>query len=271
MPVVHRGYIRLLDTLRKRKVRKIYILDEKLIRSLSEQKPDIASLKSAEIRKFLINFGFKNIAILNSKNIRTVQDESIILIDDEISKKLHSKYFATKKVKWQKIFLRWDKSKVISATNVKCPVTKSSENISFMKEAYFEADKSSDWWRQVGAILVRDGKILLRAYNKGMPDDHAPYKYGAIRDFMNVGEKPELSSTIHAEQLIISTASKKGISTRGASLYVTHFPCAVCAKLISAAGISTCFFAEGSSNSDGEVVLKSANTNLIKVSIQNRI
>ena len=267
IPVIHRGYIDLLKKLTS-KIRETYIIGEEFISILNKHEPSIASLNAKEVKTLLNEMGFSNIKILTKNNINNIKKLPLLLIQDEVSYTLYNNYLKTKDIKWEKVFLRWDRKKVLSDNNTRSPISKSETDRKFMKEAYKEADRSSDWWRQIGAVLVKNGKIILRAYNKGLPDDHTPYKMGAVRDYLEVGEKPELSSTIHAEQMIVSEAAKRGISTKGTKIYVTHFPCSVCAKLIVQSGISYCFFSEGSSNTDGELVLKSAKVKISKVKIK---
>ena len=114
-------------------------------------------------------------------------------------------------------------------------------------------------------MLARDGQILLCAHNRDLPDEQSSYRLGNIRDYLKPGERPDLSNTIHAEAGIIAAAAREAISTKGASLYVTHFPCPACAKSIAASGIAKCFFAEGSANFDAEMVLKGGGVEIVYV------
>ena len=266
IPVVHKGYLQLLDKL-KPHIKDIFIISKDLVTELSSHEPDIAWLEPEYVKLLLDLVGFKNIKILNKENLSLLAGKDLVLIQDEISRTLKEKYFTNNDVQWESAFLRWDRKKVLSENNLNVATVKSITDQKFMQLAYEEATKSSDWWRQVGALLVKDNNVLLKAYNKGMPHDHEPYQKGAIRDYLKVGEKPELSTTIHAEQLIITTAASNGIQTNGTILYVTHFPCPVCAKLIATAGIKECYFGEGSASADGELVLKSYKVKLYKVDL----
>lgn len=121
---------------------------------------------------------------------------------------------------------------------------------SFLKEvakiAYKEADRSSDWWRQVGAVLFNDKEeILLVGFNKHLPDEHIPNIYGDFRAFLNAGSDPDWGTALHAERMIFGKALKKGISTDGLSLYVTTYPCSGCAAVISQTGIKRIYYTEG--------------------------
>nr|AIA19019.1 Cytidine and deoxycytidylate deaminase zinc-binding region [uncultured bacterium] len=266
IPVIHKGYINLFSS-QKKNINKIYLLSESFLKKLSDFKPDIASLEPEMVKSVLEKFGFENVSIVSEKKIESLSKNKILLINDEISRNLHKKFLPKTDIQWQSVFLRWDRSSVLATNSVSHKVSKNNFDKKMMELAYKEAGNSSDWWRQVGAILVKDKKEVLATYNESLPNDHTPYQVGAVRDFLNVGEKPELSSTIHGEQRVIAEAAKHGISLLGTSLYVTHFPCAVCAKLIACSGIKNCFYGEGSSNLDGEAVLKAAGVNITKISI----
>ncbi|OGZ35596.1 MAG: hypothetical protein A3A94_02120 [Candidatus Portnoybacteria bacterium RIFCSPLOWO2_01_FULL_43_11] len=263
--VIHKGY---LDFFKKNlnKISNIYIIDEKLQKELLEIKPDIASLDVDTVRDLLDKIGFKNILVLSKNNFKKLGDREIILIQDEISRNLAQKYLRGKKIEWQSVFLRWDKELVLTQKPLKDIISsKNSFDIKTMKEAYRESERSSDWWRQIGAVLVKNKKIILWGNNKDLPSDHTPYQVGEVRDFFKAGERHDLASTIHAEENIVAQAAKKGISLKGTSLYVTTFPCPVCAKLIALSGIKNIYFAEGGSNFDARKVLEAVGIKITRV------
>jgi dCMP deaminase len=127
------------------------------------------------------------------------------------------------------------------------------------------ARSSPDWWRQVGAAVIKKGKITLQSHNTHVPSEHSPYINGDPRDFITAGKNPELATSLHAEQVIITEAARKGIPLEGASIYVTAFPCPVCAKLVAYSGIKKCFFRRGSATLDGEQILKSNRVKMIQI------
>lgn len=269
IPVVHKGF---LDFFKKNsdRISNVYIINEDFLNELSETKSDIASLNSNIVKNLLEKFGFKNISILSKNNLSEIQGKEIILIQDEISRNLAKKYLKGEKIEWQSVFLRWDKEKVLAdipTDNI--AVSKDNLDIEMMREACEEAKKSGDWWRQIGAVLVKDKEILIRGYNRDLPSDHTPYQVGEVRDFFKTGERHDLASTIHAEESIIAQAAKEGISLKGTSLYVTTFPCPVCAKLIACSGIKNLYFSEGGSNFDAKKVLESADISIYQVSQKN--
>jgi len=103
-----------------------------------------------------------------------------------------------------------------------------------MKIAHIVKERSTCLRRKVGAVLVKDMHILSTGYNgapKGLP--HCS-ETGCLREKLNIpsGQRHELCRGVHAEQNAIIQAAVFGVSTRGSTLYVTDFPCSICAKII---------------------------------------
>lgn len=136
----------------------------------------------------------------------------------------------------------------------------------FIEAAELFAKRSSCVKRQVGAVLVKDKRILSTGYN-GTPSgfvnccdvfeghNKVNFEDGIIRGYLKgkivthheFAEKYE----IHAEQNCLAFAAKNGVSTEGCTLYVTTAPCVHCAKLIVAAGIEKVVFKESYKTSTG--------------------
>ena len=265
VPVIHKGYLDFFKRI-EGEISNIYLIDEELQEELSEIKPDIASIDSKTVKELLNKIGFENILIFSKSNIEEIRGKEIVLIQNEISRNLYEKYLKGEKVEWESVFLRWDKNQVLAELPTQdLPISKEDFDTDKMKEAYKEAEKSSDWWRQIGAVLVKNRKIIARSYNQGVPNDNTPYQLGSIRDFFKAGEKQDFSPTIHAEQKLISEAAKNGIQLQGTTLYLTHFPCSVCAKLIAYSGIKNLYFSEGASNLDGKKILELVGVKIMRV------
>lgn len=115
-----------------------------------------------------------------------------------------------------------------------------------MEIAFVLASRATCLRRRVGALLVRNRRILATGYN-GAPSGlgHCS-EIGCLREELRVpsGEKHELCRGLHAEQNAIIQAAVHGVAIEGAELYCTHFPCAVCAKMIVNAGISKLVLSE---------------------------
>jgi len=109
-----------------------------------------------------------------------------------------------------------------------------------MSIARLVAGRSTCLRRQVGAIIVKDRRILATGYN-GAPA-RLPHcdETGCMRERLRVppGERHELCRGIHAEQNAIIQSANYGTGIDGASIYSTHHPCSVCAKMIINAGIT---------------------------------
>jgi dCMP deaminase len=104
----------------------------------------------------------------------------------------------------------------------------------FMKIAEDVATRSTCIRRQVGAVIVKDKRILSTGYN-GAPKgvSHCTAET-CIRNKLNIpsGEKHELCRGLHAEQNAIIQAAAHGLSIAGASIYVTNQPCSICTKML---------------------------------------
>lgn len=118
----------------------------------------------------------------------------------------------------------------------------------FMQMAELTAKRSTCLRRQVGAIIVKDKHIIATGYNgapKGLP--HCEELGGCLREKLKIpsGERHELCRALHAEQNAIIQAATLGQSVEGASIYITHQPCIICAKMIINAGIKRIVVREG--------------------------
>jgi len=109
----------------------------------------------------------------------------------------------------------------------------------FMDIAHQVATRSTCTRRRIGAVVVRDKRILATGYNN-VPSgiEHCTTR-GCLRDEMNIpsGERHELCRGIHAEQNAIAQAARNGVSVEGSTVYCTHQPCILCAKLMINAGV----------------------------------
>lgn len=109
----------------------------------------------------------------------------------------------------------------------------------FMEIAHLVARRSTCLRRQVGAVLVRDKQILSTGYNGAPTGLEHCLDVGCLREKLAVpaGKQHEICRGIHAEQNAIIQAALHGVSTRGGTMYCTHQPCVLCAKMMINAGI----------------------------------
>ncbi len=266
VPVIHRGYVDLFRRI-SAEVDSVRILDGDLLKEVRFGEDNISALAPEEAKQLVQALGFfKSVEVLNSPELAAVLDRTLVLINDESSRRSAETFWKSARAEREPGLLRcgrWAVNKAAAADFKNKSYDPADREL--LNAAYVEAQKSGDWWRQVGAALVRDGLVIARAYNRDMPDDQSSYRLGNIRDYIKTGEKPEFSNAIHAEARIIAEAARDGVSLRGANLYVTHFPCPACAKSIAVSGIAKCFFGEGSANFDAAMVLEAAGVKIIHV------
>ena len=105
---------------------------------------------------------------------------------------------------------------------------------------------------RVGAVAVKDGYILATGYNG------APRGMDHCIDVGCIIVDDHCHRAVHAEQNVIAMAARKGISLEGATLYVTHFPCDTCFKLVINAGIKEIVYEEMYPNPVTDALLKEA-------------
>lgn len=116
----------------------------------------------------------------------------------------------------------------------------------FLKIARLVAERSTCRRRKVGAVLVRDKRILATGYN-GAPRGLAHCdEAGCLRAELRIrsGERIEICRGIHAEQNAIVQAATFGINVTGARLYCTHQPCITCTKILINAGVKEVFISQ---------------------------
>ena len=110
----------------------------------------------------------------------------------------------------------------------------------FMQIAEIVKTRSTCLRRHVGAVIVKDNRIITTGYN-GAPSGlrHCIDMGGCYRESLNIpsGQRHELCRALHAEQNAVIQAAKLGISTDGATIYVTLQPCVICSKILVNAGI----------------------------------
>jgi len=136
----------------------------------------------------------------------------------------------------------------------------------FMDITHLVAKRSTCLRRQVGAVVVKDKKILATGYN-GAPArlDHC-FDTGCLREEMGVpsGERHELCRGLHAEQNAIIQAAYHGVEIRGGTLYCTNHPCTICSKMIINAGIERIVYEEGYADALAKTMLRKSGIKLEK-------
>lgn len=110
----------------------------------------------------------------------------------------------------------------------------------FMKIAEDVSTRSTCIRRQVGAVIVKDRRLLTTGYNGAPSGISHCTENTCLRTIYNVpsGERHELCRGLHAEQNSIIQAAYYGISVKDAKIYVTHKPCSICTKMLINSGIN---------------------------------
>jgi len=266
VPVIHQGYLQLFK--RRENEKTLYIIGEELIKEFPLLEHEIRRVSPPQVKKMIDCLKiFETVEVVTKKTLTKLEGQRLISADEDELKTLIEKYLPDSDVTYDHAFLRWDARNVRNQEVVNPDLVISHDKFKslVMARAKRQASKSADWFRQVGAVLVKDRKILASSFNKRQPTPHAGYTEGDPRNFLALGEDTHLRNVLHAEQAVIAEAAKNGIKAQDADLYVTTFPCPDCAAVIAEAGIRRCFFSEGYFQLDGEKILKRAGVKIIKV------
>ena len=136
-----------------------------------------------------------------------------------------------------------------------------------MDIAMLVAKRSTCTRRSVGAVIVKDKRILSTGYNGAPSGVRHCIETGCLREKLNVasGERHELCRGIHAEQNAIIQAAYHGVSIKSATLFCTNLPCSICAKMIINAGISTICYQSGYADELSSDMMKEAGVDVVKL------
>lgn len=270
IPAIHQGYIKLFEQYPD----KLLVLGGEFIQEAPRMERDIRAVRPAAIAKMVAALGvMQQVAVLEDvSGLGQLEGTKVVMPDEELSRLFAVKHLKGRKVEFIPTFLRWERQ--ISTTEFEVPpdriISTDELHKEIMIQAEHEAVKSADWWRQIGAVLVKDDLVLLTGRNKPlMAEDYTVNVFGDPRSNFDAGEYIEFAKTIHAESGLIAEAAKRGIALEGAAMYVTTFPCPVCAKLIAAAGITRVYYSKGYSLLDAEDLLKAHNIEVVLVDMKS--
>ena len=121
----------------------------------------------------------------------------------------------------------------------------------FLKIASVVAERSTCRRHHMGAVAVKNKHILTTGYNGAPAGARDCLELGCLRDELDIpsGTRHELCRAIHAEQNVIIQAGLHGVSLEGSTVYCTHTPCVLCAKMLVNAKIAR-FVSFGKYNDD---------------------
>ena len=128
----------------------------------------------------------------------------------------------------------------------------------FMEMALHVGSRTTCLRRPVGAVLVKEKRVLATGYN-GAPAGFAHCsETGCIREKLKIpsGERHELCRGVHAEQNAVVQSARFGVAIKDSTVYTTTFPCVICAKILINAGITTVVYLGGYQDALSEKMLK---------------
>ncbi len=137
----------------------------------------------------------------------------------------------------------------------------------FLDIAELVSKRSTCQRRAVGAIIVKDKRVLATGYNGAPSGVSHCSETGCLREEMAVpsGERHELCRGIHAEQNAIIQAAHHGVPIAGSTLFCTNLPCSICAKMIINSGIRIIYYKFGYADSMSEEMLQEAGVATVKL------
>ena len=280
MPVLYGGYLKLFDEV---KPENIGLITEEVLQDLPDglayiaKKDIIRAIPSEKMLPVLrALFPSKNVELMTTAKISKLGNGSVVEIvmpDEDVSIAIAEKYFGgvhnVTLVVPPAPRLRYNRNNIeekkLLIPNRRTRLTTLDQNM--MSLAMSASERSPDWWRQVGGVLRTKDDINIIAYNEHQPHEQITAVFGDPRSLFKSGVRTDLSVSDHAEHVLIGEAARKGISTDGAWLYLTTFPCLPCSRLIVRAGIKRLFYRDPSYGLlDADEFLRKKKVELIEVS-----
>ncbi len=272
-PVIHEGYI---DLFRRHAApgMTVGILGEWFthIKALSYFRKDIRRLDTRDVADMLRALGvFERVVVLDAPQKFLLFNPTTAIVPRDhvirVLQEIYPRWFAKRAIVYETAFLMWDRMSVEEPrpVNPDRVAVHDKEAGRWMTLAFREAAKSSDWWRRVGAVAVRDGTHVLSAHNQHFPTEHEPYHSGDARFAFRRGDRIDLTTAGHAETLLIAAAARSGITLSGCDLFVTTFPCPPCAISVVTAGFSRIYYVSGYSMVEAEPILRSRGVELVRM------
>ena len=139
----------------------------------------------------------------------------------------------------------------------------------FMHIVDLVRERSTCLRRHVGALAVRDNRILATGYN-GVPQGltHC-LDIGCLRQKLGIpsGQRHEICRGLHAEQNVIIQAASYGISIQGADIYTTTYPCVLCCKMLINCRVRHIYYAEAYPDELSQSMLNEAGIPVTQIAI----
>lgn len=283
MPVLHGGYLKLFDEVNPGI---IALITEEVLRDLPDglayiaKKDIVRALPSEKMLLVLCSIVLSEetmvVMCATSANISGLGADTntkIVMPNEDVSVAIAQKYFGgvhnVTLVVPPAPRLRYHRNNVeekkLLIPDRRIALTALDQDM--MALATSVTERSPDWWRQVGGVLrMKNGHCII-AYNEHQPHEQISATFGDPRSIFKSGIRTDLSHSDHAEHVLIGEASRQGISTDGAYLYLTTFPCLPCSRLVARAGITRLFYRDPSYGLlDADEYLRIKKVELIEVS-----
>ena len=207
LPVYHQGVANLFA--KYPAVKHLFLLDYQDLVNFSPTHKDIHGLETSVMREILSHLGrFEAVELANKQKTASWQNWQLIIPEDEAIEGWLNQ-FCPPKQKFIKdsIFLRWDRKKSLGLSKVKThyqlKIT-DKQTKDTMLQTLQAGEASSDWWRQVGCLLLLPSGEKIVTHNQHLPESQTPYIVGDVRAQFHRGENFELTSAIHAEAAAIA-------------------------------------------------------------------
>ncbi len=275
IPVIHQGYLNFIRTCEDRGVSNIFLVDLEWLRPVEEfdylvRKNSLHALTATDIKAALKEYTNIPITILSNETLGEMvgSTDTVLMPKEDLSTFLVEKYLGGRDIQYENIFLRWNRENLgetkepdVLAIDLPAFITTT------LHQVLVEAEKSADWWRSVGAALVKDGQLIALAHNEHMPHEQLPNVFGDPRALFKKGVNINYGTAAHAELGVIAEAARKGVSPEGGELFLTDFPCPYCARLIAKAGVKKVYFLKGYAVLEGDEFLKGEGVELVQVGL----
>jgi dCMP deaminase len=266
LPVIHAGYHRFLAE--NAKDAELLLIGQAFADDYPVLKKEIRALDPQTALQYLLSSGtVPSGRVIEPSDLPLAVEPGVLLAPDEdVTRGVVEHYRLADRadVRFIPTFLRWDRewSKAGRPLGYDGKVSADEYARRMQRLARRASGRSSDWWRQVGALAVRDDEIIAEEHNRHLPTEYSPYIDGDPRNNFSRGIETDLTTALHAEAAIVAQAAREGLSLRDAELHVTTFPCPTCAMLVAEAGFARCYFSGPYSLLDGENVLRQAGVEL---------
>lgn len=269
VPVLSENYIKFFEGHRGAW---LWVVSEEILSEFQHLRKDLRALKSEQAARAIRALDiFSRVDVARPADLEDMKsftsDGTVVMPDEEECRVVAERYLRDVQVVFEPVFLRYDRKRAIAETQVFADfaVTEEEAHHRFMDMAASEAQKSPDWWRQVGAVAVKGNEVIFVAYNTTVPTGRETLYHGDPRANFKAGVEIEASLIFHAEAAIVAVAACQGVGLEGAILYVTTFPCAPCAKLVAYSGFKEVYFRDGYSRTDGQEVLRDKGVKIVRV------